>query len=260
MDIDGDGIDDIAGGSYNGEMIYYKGTKDGIGERIIIKQLTDIKDRSDVTEWLYTNPLFGDYNNDGLLDAFVSGFKGVRVMVNIGTRTEPYLGNRTPILDKAGKQVAPFDFTTEELVTFKKRGYKEKYPDIKCYVLPVDWDGDGIEDILIASSYNERASAAISFHRGVKTKDGHTYEERVPLFESLDGEKSIPGGKFIPYVADVNNDGVLDLIIGTSVYYNTEDKIIASEYADFFRKYPKRGSGIRTKPHLIIMYGDGTYK
>jgi hypothetical protein len=90
--------------------------------------------------------------------------------------------------------------------------------------LVVDWDQDGVLDLLVTGQYvhapgdspSDRINA-VTFYKGVKTRQGHRFEPGKPLFTRKGGGKAFPGSWLRAYVADWNNDGVNDLLIGTSV-------------------------------------------
>jgi hypothetical protein len=83
--------------------------------------------------------------------------------------------------------------------------------------LVVDWDQDGVLDLFVTGTYNVERYPAVTFYRGVKTAQGHRFEPGKPLFTNQRGGKAFPGSWLVAYVADWNNDGVNDLLIGTSV-------------------------------------------
>ncbi|MBN4082918.1 hypothetical protein JYT50_00875, partial [bacterium AH-315-A23] len=60
-------------------------------------------------------------------------------------------------------------------------------------------------------------SAAVRFFRGLNTKEGLRFEPGIPLFSAKNGKKEFPGSWINVCVTDWNNDGINDLLIGTSV-------------------------------------------
>ena len=82
----------------------------------------------------------------------------------------------------------------------------------------VDWDGDGVLDLMVTDSYRSSLSQChYLFPAGVKTSEGHRFEPGVDLVVAADGSKALPGSGQRVYVADWNSDGVQDLLIGASV-------------------------------------------
>lgn len=82
---------------------------------------------------------------------------------------------------------------------------------------PVDWDQDGVLDLLVTDEYNDRSCYAVSFFRGVRTNLGIRFQEAVPLFTTADHSKELPGCQPMITVGDLNGDGVNDLVFGLSI-------------------------------------------
>lgn len=201
-------------GAYAGEIVYYKGAKDGFEAPVMIQQKTDIKNNKIFYDFLFTNPTLGDYNGDGLLDAFIGGAKGMRYMLNEGTKEVPSFGKRMPLLDIEGNQIDIKDFTATEKEKMSKGGVT--CADFKTYVTFIDWDRDGVNDVIASSSYYNKDIEAIYFFKGVKTENGIRFGKRVPLFKAKDGSRALPGSILIPHFCDYNNDGALDILLGIS--------------------------------------------
>src|SRR5690606_38486367 len=146
--------------------------------------------------WTYSSVSFGDFTEDGLEDMIVGG-GSLRISKNIGTKTDPKFGLREFLLDTEGNRLNDNMAGTVPLV--------------------VDWDQDGVLDILTTNAYTSSGSAAVLFYRGLNTEDEFRFEPGVPLFEVAGNEKAFPGSWLQTYVTDWNNDGINDLLIGTSV-------------------------------------------
>ena len=217
IDINHDGYLDILSGQYNpGWITVWYGSKDGFLPMQLIPQEGD-KDFANPKKrgldpesplstdyWQYTSAGFGDYNGDGLEDLFVGGTNGLRVALNVGTKSEPKFGLRKHLLFVDGTR----------LLTIDKDPYRY---DTKTYMTPIDWDGDGVLDILATDNYSMKECNAISFFRGVRTTQGLRFEKPVPLFTAADGSKALPGCQPMITVADVNGDGVNDIVFGLSI-------------------------------------------
>ena len=96
-------------------------------------------------------------------------------------------------------------------------GISRESGDGKTNPTVVDWNRDGVLDLLVTDSYVSDHSNAVTFFRGVKTDEGQRFEQGIDLFNSADGKKVLPGSGNRVYVDDWNVDGVPDLIIGASV-------------------------------------------
>ena len=217
VDLDQDGYPDIISGQYMpGLVSWWRGSKDGFLPREFIEQegykegaVLDGGEGDDPKShsyWNYTSVDFADFNGDGLLDMFVGGSGGLRVALNTGTRKKPKFGIRHYLLHTDGSKLAIS--STDE----KSRAYL-----FKTYMTPVDWDGDGVLDILLTYEYVREGHHPVEFFKGVQTSEGLRFEKAVPLFTEKDGRKALPGCQPMITVVDYNNDGVMDIVFGISI-------------------------------------------
>lgn len=218
VDITGDGRLDMLSGEYNpGRVGLWQGSDNGFLPLQYIEQegYKDPPYRSmDFTSpesnpyWNYTSAGFGDYNGDGLLDLFVGGTAGLRVALNVGTKDKPRFGLRQYLR-----------FTDNSILTVDgeplREGEQPRY--IKTYMTPVDWDQDGVLDLLVTCEYSSKGNYAVQFYRGVRTNLGLRFRRPVPLFTTTDGTKALPGCQPMITVADLNGDGVNDIVMGLSI-------------------------------------------
>ena len=239
VDITGDGIDDMLTGSYNpGIISMWEGTAEGFKPVVEVEQDGDprkyvnglpLTDKASLDYWNYSSANFADFNGDGLYDLFVAGSGGLRVALNIGTKTKPKFGYRQLLLDVDGEPLILVDQKTID-DNIKKYGQAGCISgDMKSYIEPVDWDGDGVLDLLATSTYSYEGQNPVEFFRGVKTPKGIRFEQRQPLFERKDGEpRPFPGSGTQVKVEDFNNDGVKDLLLGVSIISVDDYSIVDS--------------------------------
>lgn len=217
VDLDQDGYLDILSGQYNpGQISWWRGSKDGFLPRVFIEQegyvenaiLSDGNgdDPNSNTYWNYSSAHFADYNGDGLLDLFVGGSGGLRVALNVGTKEKPKFGRRNYLLHTDGSRL-----------TIHTNDAKSKAYLFKTYMTPVDWDGDGILDILLTYEYVKDGHNPIEFFKGVQTPEGLRFEKAIPLFTEKEGRKALPGCQPMITVVDYNNDGIQDIVFGLSI-------------------------------------------
>ena len=126
---------------------------------------------------------FADWNNDGLKDLIVGNTFETRVYVNTGTREEPVFA---------------------EAVILKLD--KQSYP-IKSSPYLFDIDNDGKLDLIISNG-------GISFYKNTGTNEKPEYGNREKLDFGNDEFKTHFYKRLC--FTDWNNDGKLDLLVGTS--------------------------------------------
>ncbi len=181
MDLNGDGIPDIASGSYHpGAVYWFEGTGDGYRER------REIPEEPSNFERHATTATFYDWDGDGDLDMLVGNIAGeVGWAENRGTPKEFRFGPRTAL-------------------RLPGRSFEAPGGDSQPY--PVDWDADGILDLLVGCG-----DGSVMFFPGEGRSNG-----RIPAFTTA--RILLPAGtlgvrvKVFPH--DWNEDGHLDLLVG----------------------------------------------
>lgn len=213
VDVDQDGYPDIVSGQYNPGLIsWWRGSKDGFHPRVFIEQegytegsrynQGEGDDPTSFSYWNYTSVDFADFDGDGLIDMFVGGSGGLRVALNIGTKEKPKFGIRRYLLHTDGTKLA---INGENKNLFK------------TYMTPVDWDGDGVLDLLLTYEYTRENHHPIEFFKGIQTSEGLRFERSIPLFTAKDGHKILPGCQPMITIVDYNNDGIKDIVFGISI-------------------------------------------
>ncbi|WP_299669711.1 VCBS repeat-containing protein [uncultured Polaribacter sp.] len=225
IDLDNDGFKDLITGQYNpGEVTWFRGTENGFLPGVKLEQAGNPSAKkdsslpdSDPKSWMYWNyssASFGDFDGDGD-DDLITGGSTLRISENIGSKTKPRFGLRKPLLDTNDNPLRVYQPTEEELKKYPSMG--SSATGTSAMPLVVDWDKDGVLDLLVTGIYHKKGESAVTFFRGVKTHKGHRFKPGKPLFSAKDGGKSFPGSWLVAYVTDWNSDGVNDLLIGTSV-------------------------------------------
>lgn len=214
VDLDHDGfMDIIAGQYYPGDIIWFRGSKKGYlpGERL--HQEGDPLGKKNSTMdhkfnpenggyWYYNTVATADLTGDGLEDLVLGGSQ-IRFSKNIGTREQPKFGLRQPLLYTDGTPVASYSNGDSAAGAAN----------------PVlfDWDNDGVLDLLSTFGYMGSKSEAIMFYKGVKQNGEYRFQKGVSLLKAIDGGKAVPGSHPSISITDWNNDGIMDVVMGTAL-------------------------------------------
>ncbi|MEM8525584.1 MAG: FG-GAP-like repeat-containing protein [Bacteroidota bacterium] len=200
LDIDNDGNKDLISAPNNNDntedyfnMWFYKNTGSNENPQF------ELKNRSFLTEETLdfgsgSNPTFFDYNQDGLMDIVVgtvgyfvdSGNRDPRLVLweNIGTPTEP----RYELADEDWLDFSQFKSQTWNFTpTFG------------------DLDNDGDEDLLVGDEFGK-----LFYVENIADEDATFRAAAIrPNYMDVD-----IGGSSTPHLVDINQDGLLDLLIG----------------------------------------------
>lgn len=262
-DLNNDGFMDLLSGQYSpGYISWFRGSKYGFSSGEALEEVYNVKARNKayslpftnpdgMNYWQYSSAAFGDFDDDGDKDMIVGG-GALRMSKNIGTKYKPIFGKRELLLDINGDPLKIHEISNEKL-TDSMSLYNPIYKDESYYFQPppsgvsttvpyvVDWDQDGVLDLLVTYSFTYEGRA-VTYFRGQKTKDGIRFEVGVPLFKAKNGEKEFPGSYLNLCVTDWNNDGINDLLIGTKIV--THGSVFNHELSWNWGKYngmPKGG-------------------
>lgn len=238
-DLDDDGYEDIITGQYHpGEVTWFRGSEEGFLPGVKLQQegnpasdwnsmmleLAENPDdvvRPDPIEtfdyWVYSSASMGDFDDDGDFDLIFGG-NALKISENIGTKKEPKFGRRELLLDVNGKPLTIGETATDEQVENWTHSIGFALAsDFKTSPYVVDWDRDGILDLLVTGSYISKGDMAVAFFKGTKVDGQHRFHPAIDLLATEDGSKALPGSGPRLYVDDWNRDGTPDLIIGASV-------------------------------------------
>ncbi len=214
MDVNGDGQLDVLSGSYSRmeesmaglfQVLYGEG--EGKFRKAEVLNGTDgepliIPTEGDDIDRICTRPFAVDLDGDGKLDIVSGNFAGTFFLFK-GEGDGKFAPTATPLVDGAGALLR-----------------------VEMHSDPffVDWDADGDLDLVSGSS---SGGAFLALNTGSKTAPKFAAFQPLvnPAGHGMDGESVAPDDSHITkpaastrvWVADVNADGKLDLLLGDSV-------------------------------------------
>jgi len=160
-------------------------------------------------KWGYTNPWVADWNLDGTLDLMVNDIRGEVVWYpNLGTRQQPRLGAARPVqIEWEGRPPKP------EWVWWEPVG-KQLVTQWRTTPRIVDWDGDGLPDLVMLDWRGYLALFRRSRRGGnlVLLPPERIFLEPNGRFLYLAAGRAGRSGRRKVDFADWDGDGDLDLI------------------------------------------------
>jgi hypothetical protein len=234
VDIDGDGNLDILSGCYSrhdkdmaGLFYVLYGKKDGTFRKAEVLKGTDgepliipTKGDNELTEKICTRPFAFDWDGDGKLDLIVGNFAGTFYWFK-------------------GEGKGKFAPKPELIMS---DGKPLKLPAAHSDPFVIDWDGDGVPDLLTGCSDGGIYWAKNRAGKG-KVPDLAPFEPLIKPRPSHVGNGGIlreadlagPTHASRIWVADVNGDGKLDILVGDAVTLVSPAKGVTE--AEFKKKH-----------------------
>lgn len=181
FDWNGDGKKDLIVGTFAGEVLLLENTGSNQSPQHDKEPVSfSLRDAGRLTVSGRAAPHVTDFNGDGRSDILVGDKNGrVRLFLNTGSRT---------VLVDAG-------FLQSDGRVLQVEG--------DAAPIMVDWDDDGVPDLLVGES-----SGQVILFQGFQGPEGLDFK-RIGLLETVKVNAFAA-----PYVADWNNDGHLDLLVG----------------------------------------------
>jgi hypothetical protein len=234
VDYDGDGILDLVSGSYDpGELYLFRGRGRGaFATREVIKDkagrpILKVPDQKHPVESFGTWMALVDWDDDGDLDILVGTFDGVIFLRrNEGSRAKPAYSSRNEWVNVGAKPL-------------RVPGGEHANPVI------VDWDGDGLWDIVTGA-----ADGGVYWYRNVGRRGRPEFEAPVTLVAKHEGigygellepgKDPKPGIRSQIAVTDYDGDGKLDVLLGDFCTYLHVRKDLTQEQQRAFAELRRK--------------------
>lgn len=237
VDMNSDGYDDILVGSFSGVPYLIKGSKEGFGEPV---QIMDAEDQTvliaafwndEERKWDSTDRAQSeghctsvsavDWDNDGDFDLLLGDYYGGRLFlrINDGTAEKPSFAATNQPVEAGGQPVVI------------EKGLAA--PRV------VDWDGDGLFDILCGG-----AKGGVYLFKNIGQKNSPEFAAAATLIAPIqdpsdsfikrvpakNGQPTLPGSSYHIEPTDFDGDGDLDLLVGgRSSWLKTEHRVLTDE-------------------------------
>ncbi|HTM51018.1 MAG TPA: VCBS repeat-containing protein [Bryobacteraceae bacterium] len=209
------------------------------------------------TKWGYTNPWVADWDLDGKPDLIVNDIWGAVVWYrNIGAKQKPELAPAQPIeVEWAGRPPKP------EWVWWEPKG-KQLVTQWRTTPRVVDWDGDGLPDLVMLDHQGYLSLFRRTRQAGVLKllPPEHIFVEAGGRFLNLSAGRAGRSGRRKVDLVDWDGDGDLDLITDSDagpIWYEntgTQAKPVMSPRGQILKA---RLSGHNPTPIAADWNGDG---
>lgn len=195
MDLNNDSKPDMISGCYMGEVYYWEGRE---GNKFDGYAILKHENGKDINIGKGCTVTAVDIDNDGDFDLLLNSlYDGVFVVVNKGTKEQPVFENEVTVLSQIGADKI----------------------DYSSFAQLFDWDNDGDLDLIYATIDGD-----VLFCKGVDSK--FSKPEYLIRFNENHNHAGLKNGEVPSFsgrnprftIFDYNNDGKMDIVMGTDVY------------------------------------------
>ena len=186
VDYDLDGRKDLLIGTKEGTIALFTNTKSD-SNPVFSDYIFIQAGEKTIDVGTHAAPFLVDYNNDGTKDLLVGNGEGALIYyANKGTNTQPTFTLPLSLHDAHGTEISVASY---------------------CTPFVIDWNGDSRKDLLLGDG---EGSLVIYLNEG--TDDDPLFSP--PLTVEVEGSPLTVANFATPFVADWNNDGKRDLLVG----------------------------------------------
>ncbi len=186
VDYNLDGRKDLLVGTYEGKIVIF--INKGTDKTPQFSGYSFLKEKGkDIDVGSHAAPFMVDYNNDGLSDLLVGNREGYLIYYeNKGSNHNPLFSSPVVLQDANGLDIAVDSYSTPSVL---------------------DWNHDNKKDIVLGSG-----SGTLSLYLNKGSDSDPSFSPPLPI--EAEGTEVNVGSFASPFAADINSDGIIDLLIG----------------------------------------------